>query len=132
MAHERICGICGTEYRYCAHCNEFNSNETWRYMYHDENCRAIANIYHAYQGNEISKEEAKERMSKYPENLKKIFDYNATVVSKTIRSIFDIPEDEQEKEDKKEDSENLVEDVPVNKLEQQKMIYKNNYKHNKK
>lgn len=98
MAHERRCLLCGTEYKYCSHCNDYDPTETWRYLFHDEKCLELSNVWYAYRGNEISKEEAKKRFEKYPENLDKILKYSS-IAAKEIRAIFDIPEEEPKKDE---------------------------------
>ena len=64
-------------------------------------------------GKEISKEEAKERMSQYPESLEMIFK-NTSIAAKEIRDIFGIQEEKiEEKVEEKlnEESKNDVVDV---------------------
>lgn len=99
MANERICLMCGTKYKYCPHCKEFDPTETWKFLFHDKQCLAISEIWYAYRGKEISKEEAKERMSQYPESLKMIFK-NTSIAAKEIRDIFDVHEEESIEESK--------------------------------
>lgn len=98
MAKLRTCMLCGTQKEYCPTCPGFNSDETWRILFHDENCLAISKVWYAYRGGEITKDEAKEQMNKYPESLEKIFKYTS-LAAKEIRAIFDIPEEEPEKEE---------------------------------
>lgn len=113
MAHERNCMMCGTEYKYCSHCDEYNSNETWRYLYHDENCKAIGEIWYAYRGNEITKEQAKEKMGEYPENIAKILKHHS-IAANEIRDIFGVkleePEEEAEEKIEEKSEEKKVEE----------------------
>lgn len=144
MAHERKCMMCGTEYKYCSHCNDFDPTESWKYLYHDKKCRAIANIWYAYRGNEISKEDAKARMSEFKPNIDDVLKYTS-IAANEIRDIFGI-----KKEDVIVDEadnvvvDNVVENIEVNKAESKeddkqnerspKMTaasYDNKYKHKK-
>ena len=61
MAHEKKCIVCGKEYKYCSHCSQYNSDETWRYLYCSENCRKIFHIFSDVKGKAISEEEARKR-----------------------------------------------------------------------
>ena len=141
MAHERICKWCGTEYRYCAHCNEFNSQETWRYAYHDEVCRKLGNLWFAYRGNEISETKFKEELDKYPEILNKVFKLNTFAAGK-IREMYGVHEPDEEKTDglTKEEVEGSQSTNESNTKENrvdtekisQKQYSKNTYRHNKK
>ena len=92
--YERHCLCCGKTYTYCSHCNDFDPTESWKYLYHDKNCMAIANIWYAYRGNEISKEEAKEQMSQYKPNIDEVLKYTS-IAAKEIRDIFGIVEEEK-------------------------------------
>ena len=55
---------------------------------------AIANIWYAYRGNEISKEEAKEQMSQYKPNIDEVLKYTS-IAAKEIRDIFGVVEEEK-------------------------------------
>ena len=126
MAHERRCLLCGTEYKYCSHCNDYDPTETWRYLFHDEKCLELSNVWYAYRGNEISKEEAKKRFEKYPENLDKILKYTS-IAAKEIRAIFDIPEEEPKKD------EEVAEKTEMTKKESDEKVSnaaKQSFKHN--
>lgn len=39
MAHERICVVCGKQYRYCRRCKEFEHLPTWMFSYCSEQCK---------------------------------------------------------------------------------------------
>lgn len=116
MAHERKCMMCGTEYKYCSHCNDFDPTESWKYLYHDKKCKAIANIWYAYRGNEISKEEAKARMSEYKPNIDAVLKYTS-IAANEIRDIFDVHEDDlsaeniEVKNDREQDSSALIKET---------------------
>ena len=102
MAHERTCMMCGEKYQYCSHCDEYDARETWKYLYHDKNCMAIGNIWYAYRGKEITKDQAKEQMNEYKENLEKIFKHHS-IAADEIRDIFGIKLEEPKKVEEKTD-----------------------------
>ena len=88
MRNERICLMCGTHYSFCPHCKESKPEEMWRFLYHDGKCLALSEIWYAYRGNEISKQEAKRRMSKLKPNIDDVLNYTSTA-AREIREIFD-------------------------------------------
>ena len=133
MAHERKCMMCGTEYQYCSHCNDFDPSESWKYLYHDKKCMAIANIWYAYRGKEISKEEAKARMSEYKPNIDAVLKYTS-IAANEIRDIFDIKEEVPTLENE-EQKEEIIEEVAETKTEPENVshpdsgrIHKNKHK----
>lgn len=61
---ERICFVDWTKYRYCPSCGG-NPDETWRFLFCSENCRAIEKLWEDYYRDQsISREMALERASK--------------------------------------------------------------------
>ena len=134
MAYERTCMMCGENYKYCSHCHDFDPTETWKYLFHDKDCLAISKIWYAYRGNEITKEEARRQMEKYPERMQKIFKYT-TIAAKEIRAIFDIPEETEVPNDqtKTEEPKETVEEKADQQVEKQvfNKPHKNNYKNYK-
>lgn len=106
---DRICFICGKEYRWCPNCREYDSNETYKYLFHDEKCAEISKIWYAYRGDEISKEEAKRRMSKIKPNIDDALLYTS-VAANEIKEIFKVEEKLQEPK-----VVNKVEERPVEK-----------------
>jgi len=108
MAHERRCMMCGTEYKYCSHCNNYDPKETWKYLYHDEKCLAISNIWYKYRGNEITKEEARAQMSEYKPNIDNVLKYTS-IAANEIREIFDIKEEEPVTEEKQVEEQKVEE-----------------------
>ena len=112
MAHERKCMMCGEQYSYCSHCNSFDPKETWKYLYHDKTCMEISNIWYAYRGKEISKEEAREKMSALKPNIDNVLKYTS-IAAREIREIFDVPEKNEVAEETKVEPEveQVVEEV---------------------
>ena len=106
MAHERTCMMCGEKYQYCSHCDEYDSTETWKYLYHDKDCMAIGNIWYAYRGKEITKEQAKEQMNEYRKNLEKVFKHHS-IAADEIREIFGVKLEEPKVEEKPESAEEV-------------------------
>lgn len=64
MSYERKCIVDLTNYRYCNQCNEFNPDETWRFLFCCENCRNIYRIVDEYDAKKITANEAKEKLEK--------------------------------------------------------------------
>lgn len=61
MAHERICMVCGKKYEYCAHgCKDFDESKPWMYLFDDETCKNVYDIWQSMRGKEINKEKAAE------------------------------------------------------------------------
>jgi len=90
MAKERTCMICGRHYKFCHHCKEFELEPKWKYLYHDEKCKQIGDIWYAFRGNEISKEDARKALSKLTPNIDAALKYTGTAASNEIRAIFDV------------------------------------------
>ena len=124
MAKERVCMMCGRHYKFCKHCREYEHEPGWKYLYHDEKCKAIGDLWYAYRGNEISKAEAKKAMSTFKPNIDDVLKYT-TIAANEIREIFDVKEDSvveektqeaadvQEIKDIPEIKENIVSERPV-------------------
>ena len=60
----RKCIVCGKEYSYCRSCPKDAKKETWYALYDNENCKNISQALTDYNFNRITKEEAKELLSK--------------------------------------------------------------------
>lgn len=102
MAQERICMMCGKKTKYCPTCRDSKPAETWRMLFHDEKCLEISEIWYAYRGKEITKEDARRRMDRIKPNIDDILK-NDSIAAKEIKEIFGIEEEKQEeiKEEKK-------------------------------
>jgi len=94
MARTRICMICGRNYEFCHHCKEFQKEPGWKYLYHDEKCKKIGDLWYAYRGKEISKEEARKLMGNLKPNINDALKYTGTIASNEIREIFDVKEED--------------------------------------
>ena len=137
MAQDRTCFMCGTKYSYCPTCKTPDAGKPWKFLYHDERCEAISKIWYAYRGHEISKEEAKRQLDKYPENIELILK-NDSVPANEIKEIYDIHEEKQAEEkhteEKPVEEEAIKEVVEVEKhddKEVSKPEKSNGYKGNK-
>lgn len=89
MANIRKCIICGEIYEYCIHCGDAKKEEPWRYIYHDEKCRAIAHVLSAYKGNEISRKDFVDILNKYPDHTASILN-NDSILAKEIKEIYGV------------------------------------------
>lgn len=107
MNKNRVCFMCGSPYEWCNTCHDFDPTETWKYLYHDENCLAISRIWYAYRGNEISKEEARQQMDQFSENIAMILE-NDSVPAKEIQEIYNV----SVKEEPQVEIDVIEEDVP--------------------
>lgn len=60
----RTCEICGTKYKYCNNCGEYQNYPRWMFLFHDENCRDIWSAINAYRAGTNTAYEAKKRLEK--------------------------------------------------------------------
>ena len=109
MTEKRKCFICGKEYEYCPNCSNAGE-QPWKFLYHDEKCVDISNIWYAYRGKEITKDEAKTKMSAIKPNIDDALKHNS-VAANEIKEIFGIKEEKPEP--KKTDVEKVEEKKPV-------------------
>ena len=65
MKYERKCLCCGASYSYCNNCYDFRNYPLWMNSFHDENCKNIFETCTDYNFKLITKEQAKEALSKY-------------------------------------------------------------------
>ncbi len=59
----RICYCCGKEYYYCPHCKEDENKPAWMFVWDTLECKTVFNILTSYNSKDISKEEAKEKLT---------------------------------------------------------------------
>lgn len=85
MAHERKCIVDLKEYKYCPHCNKYNSAETWRTIFCSENCRGIYKVVERFKSNGISALEAQELLKEY--DLSGMNDYHP-FIKKDLDTIY--------------------------------------------
>ena len=121
----RRCWMCGQHYFWCNTCHDFNPEETWKYLYHDENCLEVSKIWYAYRGNEITAEEAKKQMDQYPETIEMIME-NDSVPAKEIQAIYKMFESKQVEEPKVEVVEEQVATEEQPQVKQQTTAKKEN------
>ncbi len=149
-APNRKCVICGTKYRFCSNCGtNKNAPQTWKNIYHDEACKALAEIWHEYRdlNNGMSKEKARKLMEKYPENLSMVLQ-NPSFIGDEFREIFDIKQEQpddavnddtvhetvQEEvhvENQKDEDIHDIENIEVASNDRKPQNKKNDYKKNK-
>ena len=65
MKYERKCLCCGASYSSCNNCYDFRNYPLWMNSFHDENCKNIFETCTNYNFKLITKEQAKEALSKY-------------------------------------------------------------------
>lgn len=88
MARNRKCYLCGEKYQYCNSCSSDQGKPAWMAEFHNENCKEIFDICTRFNMNFLSKDEAKEALSKRDLSNKANFkDY----VQKDIKNIFSEP-----------------------------------------
>lgn len=78
----RKCIVCGSEYNYCRSCPKDAKKETWYALYDNENCKNISQALTDYNFNKITKDEAKDMLSKcdLSINLKEYYSNSLSVV----------------------------------------------------
>ena len=109
MANERLCLMCGKRYRYCSNCRDFNQKETWRYLYHDEKCKEISNIWYDYRENQITGEVAKERFNALKPNIDDVLKHT-TIAAREIQELFGV---NKQKSEESEESETVEESAKL-------------------
>lgn len=60
----RKCILCGKKYEYCPNCSRDAKKEPWHTIYDSENCRNISKALTDYNLNKITKEAARDALSK--------------------------------------------------------------------
>ena len=81
----RECYLCGEKYSYCPTCSQDKVKPTWMVEFHNENCKTIFDICTRFNMKLLTKDEAKEALSKCDLSNKANFkDY----AQKDIANIF--------------------------------------------
>ena len=62
--NNRVCIICGKEYRYCSACGEDAGKPTWYFIFDRQNCHDIYEVCTQYRDGEIDAKVAYEKISK--------------------------------------------------------------------
>ena len=62
--NNRVCIICGKEYRYCSACGEDAGKPTWYFIFDGQNCHDIYEVCTQYRDGEIDARAAYEKISK--------------------------------------------------------------------
>lgn len=127
MSKNRTCIVCGTAYEYCPHCNQYNSDETWRSVYCSEDCRTIFNVCSKYVANKLSASAAKEELKKItiPNNIisdglkKNIEEINKSVTEN--KTITENKPTETKKKATTEKGKTDTEDTPKPKYKRRRM-----------
>ena len=64
MANNRICLTCGKAYEYCGSCPSSLNLPVWKNLFDTENCKTVFETVSDYAQKVITKESAKEKLSK--------------------------------------------------------------------
>lgn len=64
MRYERKCLCCGTSYSYCNNCWDYRGLPAWMNSFHDENCKNVFETCTDYNFKLLTKEQAKDALSK--------------------------------------------------------------------
>ena len=107
MANNRICLSCGKQYEYCGSCANSRNLPAWKNIFDTETCKDIFECVSDYEQNAITKEHAKEMLSKYDLSKVSMKDKIKTIVNEIVN------EDNIENEEKIEPIE--AEDKKVSK-----------------
>lgn len=54
----RVCVLCGKEYKYCNDCREYDDQPAWKNIYCSENCRTLFNTAVDFKQNNLSLQDA--------------------------------------------------------------------------
>lgn len=108
-AKDRTCFCCGKTYQYCPQCKEYDPTETWKFLVHSQKCLDVYNVWQAYRGKEMTKEEAANVLKAL--NVDEILKANTPVVP-VLKEILDIKDitpviektEEVEKQEEKTDN----------------------------
>lgn len=87
----RNCNCCGREYYYCPHCREDENKPTWMMAWDTQECREVFITLSDYNSKNISKEQAKERISK-------VLTHTIVFKEKIQQQIDELFKEEQEQE----------------------------------
>ena len=83
--NNRVCIICGKEYRYCSACGEDAGKPTWYFIFDGQNCHDIYEVCTQYRDGEIDANVAYEKISKL--DISKLKDF-AEVTQAQIKEIL--------------------------------------------
>ena len=81
----RECYLCGEKYHYCPTCSQDKGKPTWMIEFHEENCKTVFQICTDFNMKFLTKDEAKESLSKC--NLSNKSNFRASVQN-TLATIF--------------------------------------------
>lgn len=109
----RKCIVCGKEYHYCRSCPKDAKKETWYALYDNENCKNISQTLTDYDSNKITKEEAKDALSKCDLSIK---------LKEYYRNIFDVVMAKPKRAARQKVEIEVVEEHPVVIIEEQPIV----------
>lgn len=76
MGDNKVCLTCGKSYKYCNSCSDSQNRVYWKNVYDCEECKDIFEIVSDYAQNCITKDVARQRLSKYDLSTKVISNSN--------------------------------------------------------
>ena len=94
MANIRKCIICGEKYEYCIHCGDAKKEEPWRYLYHDEKCRAIDHAWRALKGNEILQKDFIDILNNFSDHTAAILK-NDSAIARGIKEVYGVKKEQK-------------------------------------
>lgn len=96
----RICLVCGEQYKYCYSCPSDLQNPSWKNLFDNENCKKIFNILCRHGQNMITDEETREQLKECDLSNKEHFNAN---IQKHLDKVFNVVVDRNIEEVIKED-----------------------------
>ena len=83
--NNRVCIICGKEYRYCSACGEDAGKPTWYFIFDGQNCHDIYEVCTQYRDGEIDAKVAYEKISKLDiSNIKDFYEATRIQIEEII------------------------------------------------
>ncbi len=80
------CIVCGTEYRYCPNCIEFDKMPRWMSLFCGQNCHDVFQVACDFENGDISKEDAIKELGKL--DISKRVVYHGSLKN-TVDKIFE-------------------------------------------
>ena len=71
--NNKTCIVCGEVYTYCPNCAQFAHLPKWKNIFHNENCKKLFETVSDFKQNEITIDEAKEKIKKILFQVQKLY-----------------------------------------------------------
>ena len=72
--HNHTCIMCGTTYKFCPNCSEYDRFPRWMSLYCSQNCHDIFETANDFEHGNINKEEAKKKLGELDLSGRKNYD----------------------------------------------------------